>query len=394
MEREEAAMDLRRWVGMAVLLAGAASTATAQKLRIESFERDGAITFNEVAGAGEYHVERWLDPGWAHLFTVPAAGSGIVTGVVSLAEPCTIVRARAGRPDEYLMIDLTGGVDATSYPVSTLAGVPPGGWTEEHRTTKLVMRRIPAGTFTMGSPSGEVGRDDDETQHQVTLTRDFYVGVFEVTQEQWYRVMGDWPSYFNNVAYRASRPVEQVSYDDIRGSSAGAGWPGSAAVDAASFLGRLRAKTGLATLDLPTESQWEYACRAGTTTALNSGKNLTSTESDANMAEVGRYWYNGGSGFTQRGDTTVGTARAGSHVQNGWGLYDMHGNVWEWCLDWHGTYPGAVVDPAGAASGSVRVLRGGCWSTGAHFCRSGLRIGISPSYQAYYDGFRVARTLP
>jgi hypothetical protein len=215
-------MNLRRWVGMAVLVAGAASTAAAQELRIESFARDGTITFNEVAGAGEYHLERWVDPGWAHLFTVPAPGSGIVTGSVSEVDPWMLVRVRAGRPDEYLVIDLAGGADATNYPVSTLAGVPAGGWTEEHRTTKLVLRRIPAGTFTMGSPTGELGRSTDETQHQVTLTQDFYIGVFEVTQEQWYRVMGDWPSYFNNTAYRASRPVERVSYNDIRGSSAGA----------------------------------------------------------------------------------------------------------------------------------------------------------------------------
>jgi hypothetical protein len=229
-------MNLRRWVGMAVLLAGAASTAAAQELRIESFTRDGTITFNQTAGAGEYHLERWLEPGWAHLFTKSAPGIGIVTGVVSLAEPSEIIRVRAGRPDEYLVIDLAGGADATNYPVSTLAAVPSGGWMEEHRTTKLVLRRIPAGVFTMGSPSGELGRDSDETQHQVTLTKDFYIGVFEVTQEQWYRVMGDWPSYFNNVTYRDSRPVERVSYNDIRGSSAGAGWPGSAAVDAASFI--------------------------------------------------------------------------------------------------------------------------------------------------------------
>jgi formylglycine-generating enzyme required for sulfatase activity len=388
-------MTLRRWVGMAVLVAGAASAAAAQELRIESFGRDGTIAFNEVAGAGEYHVERRLDPGWAHLFTAPGTGIGIVTGSVSQVDPWMLVRVRAGRPDEYLVIDLAGGEDATNYPVTAMAAVPPGGWTEEHRTSKLVLRRIQAGVFTMGSPTSELGRSSNETQHQVTLTRDFYIGVFEVTQEQFYRVMGDWASYFNNTAYRASRPVETVSYNDIRGSSAGAGWPESSAVDPDSFMGRLRAKTELTTLDLPTEAQWENACRAGTTTALNSGKNLTSTSSDPNMDEVGRYWYNGGSDYTQGGDTTVGTARVGSYLPNGWGLYDMHGNVWEWCLDWYGLYPGTVVDPDGAASGSFRVKRGGSWDYFfAQFCRSAYRFFNDPSYWDYYNGFRVAMTLP
>ena len=316
----------------------------------------------------------------------------VVAGAVSGVAENVVIESFA--KDVYLVIDLSGGSEASSYSVSTLPDVPAGGWTEEHRTTKLVLRRIPAGTFTMGSPTDELGMRFDETQHQVTLTRDFYIGVFEVTQEQWYRVMGDWPSLLTNVSYRASRPVERVSYNDIRGSSAGAGWPGSSAVDAGSFLGRLRSKTGLTRLDLPTEAQWEYACRAGTTTALNSGKNLTDLEDCPNMAEVGRYSYNGGRGFTSGGDTTVGSARVGSYLANGWGLYDMHGNVWEWCLDWYGTYPGTVVDPLGPASGSHRVFRGGSWGDLAQFCRSAIRYHSTPSDRYYYVGFRLARTLP
>jgi len=296
---------------------------------------------------------------------------------------------------DYLIIDLSAGPEAATYPVSYLAAVPAGGWTAEHKTTKLVLRRIPAGIFIMGSPAGELGHGSDETQHQVTLTKDLYVGVFEVTQKQWDRVMGTWPSYFDNATYRDTRPVEQVSYNDIRGSTSGAAWPVSNGVDATSFMGKLRQKTGLATLDLPTEAQWEYACRAGTTTALNSGKNLT-VESDPcpNMAEVGRYWYNGGSGYNSGGNTSVGTAKAGSYAPNAWGLYDMHGNAWEWCLDWYGTYPGAVTDPLGMSSGSRRVLRGGAWDHYARYCRSAYHNRVPPDYRSYGGGFRVRSAVP
>ncbi|NCC93545.1 MAG: formylglycine-generating enzyme family protein, partial [Opitutae bacterium] len=182
---------------------------------------------------------------------------------------------------DYLVVDLSEGPDATNWPVSYLAAPPVGGWTDEYKTTKLVLRRIPAGAFTMGSPEDELGREGDEPQHEVTLTKDFYIGVFEVTQKQWERVMGNWPSYFNNATYRDSRPVEQVSYYDVRENPANSDdpavyWPSNDLVNADSFMGKLRAKTGEA-FDLPTEAQWEHACRAGTTNAMNRGKELTTT---------------------------------------------------------------------------------------------------------------------
>ncbi len=252
------------------------------------------------------------------------------------------------------------------------------------RTTELWLRRIPRGTFTMGSPSDELGRDGDETQHQVTLTQDYYIGVFEMTQKQYELVMGSNPSSNQG----DTRPVETVSYNDLRGTSAegGAGWPAKGhAVDATSFFGVLRAKTGLC-FDLPTEAQWEYACRAGTTTALNSGKNLTDAEECPNMAEVGRYNYNRNDG---RGGYSEHT-KVGSYLPNAWGLYDMHGNVSEWCLDWRGDYPAsAVTDPAGADSGSNRVMRGGSWSIRTLGCRSAYRYILVPSGRYGYHGFRL-----
>ncbi|MCA1800716.1 MAG: SUMF1/EgtB/PvdO family nonheme iron enzyme, partial [Actinobacteria bacterium] len=297
----------------------------------------------------------------------------------------------------YLVIDVSGGPSASSYPVSMLSAVPGGGWTDDYKTAKIVLRKIPAGTFIMGSPEGEFGRDPDETQHQATLTEDFYIGVFPVTQRQWERVMGDWPSFFNNTAYRDSRPVERVTYYEIRenpnNSSISPNWPQSSQVHVDSFMGKLRDKTGLATLDLPTESQWEYACRAGTATALNSGYNLTNTVADVRMDEVGRYWYNGGSGYSSSCDPNAGSATVGSYLANQWGLYDMHGNVWEWCLDWEGAYPATVTDPVGAASGSDRVLRGGSWFDNARYCRSAYRGNDTPSHRYAYYGFRLARTL-
>lgn len=295
-------------------------------------------------------------------------------GQAAVSDTATVtVTADSGPAGDYLVIDLSAGPSASSYPVSYLSAIPPGGWTDEYKTTKLVLRRIPAGTFTMGSPAGEQGRYSVEAQRQVTLTKDFYIGVFQVTQKQWERVMGYWPSYFNNVTYRDSRPLEQRSWNDIRGGT----WPGGQAASG-TFMQRISDRTGLS-FDLPTEAQWEYACRAGTTTALNSGKNLTNTGSCPNMSEVGRYWFNGGSGFSQGGSTAVGTAKVGSYVPNAWGLYDMHGNVWEWCLDWYAASPQGTIDPVGAASGSNRVRRGGGCYSNARYCRSATRRSVTPS---------------
>jgi formylglycine-generating enzyme required for sulfatase activity len=415
---------IQRWILPLVLLAGAVAAQAAEPVCTirEVKQRPGTqlvdITYDLAADPGaqvnitlQYSVDggaSWSNTAISVTETVGAykhltwnAGADWPDGYTAQAR-IKLCATAGGTPGDYLVIDLSAGPSASSYPVSYMSAVPTGGWTDEHKTTRLVMRRIPAGTFTMGSPPGEVGRfDDREAQRQVTLTKDYYMGVFQVTQRQWELVMGNKPSHFNNASYYASRPVEKVSYHDIRENAAGnsaisPNWPQSSSVGASSFVGKLRAKTGLTTLDLPTEAQWERAARAGTGTALNSGKNLTNTGSCPNMAEVGRYQVNHPGGYSSSSgvSTDGGTAKVGTYDPNAWGLYDMHGNVWEWCLDWYETYHATTTDPVGAASGSSRVRRGGCWDSFAEYCRSAYRLSLPPSFRYYIFGFRLSMTLP
>ena len=291
----------------------------------------------------------------------------------------------------YCVIDLSGGPHARKWPVSYLSTMPDmwmGRWTDEYKTTKLVLRRIEAGTFIMGD-------DQTDKSHRVTLTKPFYMGVFEVTQKQWQLVMGS-RTLSRRIGrfVRGTSPVFGISYDDIRGSSLGAQWPASSVVDASSFLGRLRAKTGL-DFDLPTEAQWEYACRAETTTTYHWGNTLTRRhELDKQYA-----WYDFGTPEIIEFGSPVDV---GSTIENDWGLYDMSGNVWEMCRDWYGTLIYGT-DPKGSASGSHRVMRGGCWNSSANTCTSSYRDCVAPSSTSStsstrygYDdlGFRLSRTLP
>jgi formylglycine-generating enzyme required for sulfatase activity len=313
-------------------------------------------------------------------------------------------------PPLYCAVDVTEGTSAQTYPVYyyvSAEGVPGGVTNDLYKSVLILMRRIgPTGGegFLMGSPSNETGRNGArETQVRTWLTKGYYVGVYQVTQSQWQQVMGDvrpWPSKWSNNEYNLTRPVEQVSYNDIRGSSAGAGWPADDNVDENTFIWRLRSKAGLAGFDLPTEAQWEYACRAGTSGALNDGTmNLTNSSSDARLDLLGRYQYNGGkiNGTTdpaQDCTTENATATVGLYAPNDWGLYDMHGNVWEWCLDWFADAMEGGADPDGAVSGSLRVSRGGSWYNTASNCRSAYRNNYDPSNRGSNIGFRLVRTLP
>jgi len=236
---------------------------------------------------------------------------------------------------------------------------------------------IPAGTFMMGSPKDEPERWDDETLHQVTLTKSYYMQTTEVTQGQWEAVMGSNPSYFSECGDNC--PVEEVSWNDAQ-----------------EFISKMNQR-GEGTYRLPTEAEWEYAARAGSTTAFaNGGITETGCGHDPNLNAMG--WYCGNSDVTYSGcyDYVGSSSCAGTHPvaqkqANAWGLYDTHGNVCEWCQDWYGDYPtGSVSDPTGSGSGSSRVYRDGSWTSGAGYCRSACRNKYSPVVRLFRLGFRLA----
>jgi len=234
----------------------------------------------------------------------------------------------------------------------------PGGM-EVTNSIGMKLRLIPAGEFMMGSPATESGRGANETQHRVSITKPFYLAVTEVTQEQYQKVMGKNPSQFKG----PQNPVEMVSW-----------------TDAVEFCRKLSAmpaeKTAGHVYRLPTEAEWEYACRAGTTTAYGFGDDASG------LGDYG--WF--------RNNSDSKTHPVGEKKPNAWGLHDMHGNVMEWCQDWYGDYrSGSATDPTGATSGSFRVFRGGSWINFAVTCRSAHRIRFPPGIQ-FNLGFRVLRS--
>lgn len=306
--------------------------------------------------------------------------------------------AREGA-DTYLVVDLSDGPDADSWPVSLRCQPPEGGWGEEYKTDKLVLRRVDAGAFTMGSPAGEPSRGNDEEQHPVRLTQSYYVGVFEVTQGQWERVMGTNAPSRSQTYDDDALPVAQVNLSDIRGDTGNGGWPDTMAVAADSFMGRLREKARGFAWDLPTEAQWEYACRAGTDTAFNDGSSMNdpATYVVDTLSLLGRYGgnYTDGTGGEQYNKMAT---LVGGYLPNAWGLYDMHGNVEEWTrggwTDAFGTVQneaGEWVDPPGAriGDGTRAVVRGGCFTVSSASCRAAERHQIQPTRRDDETGFRV-----
>jgi len=249
---------------------------------------------------------------------------------------------------------------------------------------KMELVWIPPGDFVMGSPGGEESRDDDEVQYRVTLTKEFWMGKYEVTQEQWQRVMGNNPSHFKGIL----NPVETVSWNDCQefisrlNNLAGAQVTGRDAFRDGRLDGVSPSRTQAGVFRLPTEAEWEYACRAGTTTPFHYGNDLDSSMANFN----GNYPYGRGS----KGPYRVTTVPVGSFRPNAWGLCDMHGNVWEWCQDWYGEYQAdGATDPTGPSSGSSRVLRGGSWDGDARVCRSASRGSGGPADRYDVVGFRV-----
>jgi formylglycine-generating enzyme required for sulfatase activity len=229
------------------------------------------------------------------------------------------------------------------------------------------LRWIPEGSFTMGSPHEEEDRGDDEIPHEITLTRGFWLADTACTQIVWKAVTGENPSNFKNDEDSIQElPVETVSFDDVQ-----------------AFLTQLNERIGKeATFSLPTEAQWEYACRAGTNTPFSFGKSISTDQANFN----GDYPY----ADSAKGEHRQRTVAVKSLPCNSWGLYQMHGNVWEWCSDWYAEYSqDRFADPQGPDSGSSRVIRGGSWIRHASHVRSACRRRRDPGNRSSNLGFRL-----
>ncbi|MBR4653445.1 MAG: formylglycine-generating enzyme family protein [Kiritimatiellae bacterium] len=289
-------------------------------------------------------------------------------------------------PPDYMVCDLA--IPGARYFYTDADALPGGIESDEYRKDMLLMRKIPAAnvTWRMGSPENEKGRDagyTNEVTHLVTLKSDYYIGVFPVTRWQHSRIYGE--SVANVV--NPCNPRTGISYNGLRyGASSqsahglnGGVWPLDTTVAVGSTMHKLREITGLPTFDLPTSAQWEFACRAGTSSALNSGKELlaTGTGADANLMEIAWYAYN---------SPAVGEPLSvGQKKPNNWGLYDMIGLVHELCLDWYCIFThDSTMDPeVGAADGQVRFARGGARNSAAAACRSAYSTKSTAPSETY-----------
>ena len=290
---------------------------------------DSSASDDDAGGGSNFRIEASVTAG-VHIVQVSGSGS-VATGAYTLH--VQLVSGGAG-----------GGGSAG----------PAAG---ETWTSPLGMEfvGVSAGSFVMGSPEDEAWRESDEVQHEVRISRGFWMGRYEVTQGEWEAVMGANPSWFDECGARCA--VEGVSWDDVQ-----------------EFIRRLNERESGSGYEyrLPTEAEWEYAARAGTTGARH-----------GELDEIA--WYSGNSGGT--------THPVGQKGANAWGLHDMLGNVWEWTADWYGRYPsGAVTDPQGPDTGSYRVRRGGSWGSSARYVRSARRNASSPGYRHRNIGFRLVRT--
>lgn len=382
-----------------------------------SLESDAIVTVEVITNGapmkGITHLHgdvcKWVEKGersfvWAVECSHP--------GISSLPEgsEVRVLAWKRSDPPDYLVASLSVTNDLAWYPDES--SLPFGIDSDHYRTDALVMRRIHAKnrTWRMGGHANEAGVNQwsDEYPHLVTLTHDYYIGVFEVTQGQNRSMTGYGGGLFKagDAKMWAMRPRDSVSYNAIRGADAGAKWPNddyetAHGVDSDSLVQKFRNVTGLPNLDLPTEAQWEYACRAGTTSCLYSGMDLTPNANGNpdrcdRLGKLARYYHTGGKydDSAEVHSSTGGTARVGSYLPNAWGLYDMLGNVREWCLDFIGPYPQEMaVNPVGPSSGTSRCYRGGCYSDAAYICRAGNRSNAATTSAWPQLGFRLAMDI-
>jgi len=284
-------------------------------------------------------------------------------------------------PPEYMALSLVSPRTAMYY--TSAEAVPDGVQDAKYKTEYLLMRRIPAANvvWRMGAPATEL-RDSNisaasETPHQVSLSKDYYIGVYPITKQQYRYMMAHDPSTYPVGAERF-KPITSMSYNGLRGTTYS--WPSDGhSVATTSVLGKLQALTGFTTMDLPTDAQWEFACRAGTGSALYDGHELENAGTSTYVNQLAVYQ---GHGNTL---AVVGTCQP-----NGWGLYDMYGNIWEYCLDWYQENLTGVDANTGPSTGSNRIRRGACYSNTAGYCRSAMRLAIGADNIGDTLGFRVA----
>ena len=315
----------------------------------QAIGRDGSGLYVDLAQGEGTRRLRWVSPGEA-------------LGLETAMEIRDLPIPRAAFWDEPDYRDWRHGELARPGWAQRIGRDEHGLWAEfVFKGITQRMRWVWPGEFTMGSPDNEPERSDDERQHQVLLTRGLWLADTACTQALWEAVMGENPSRFKG----AERPVEQVDWEQVQ-----------------AFIARLNAAVPGLGLRLPTESEWEYGCRAGTATPFSFGETITTDQVNYD----GDFPYGDGPKGIDRSQTVEVKALP----CNAWGLYQMHGNVWEWCQDWYGDYPeGTTIDPPGAP-GVWRVLRGGSWAIVALLLRSAFRSHVDPGSRLHFAGFRLA----
>jgi len=350
--------------GVGLPAGGTAITITGQQLGGVQSVTIGGVAATNVVGVSPTTITAVTPPlkslGAKDVVVTTTAGTATLVGGFTYSQIAEWGTVLEMVPDPAVVTNagLRAAIIATGLP-----------WRVRDNASQIEMLLVPAGTFMMGcSPSLQYECESNENPvHQVTLTQAYYLGRYEVTQAQWTAVMGSNPSGFQSASAQVPaaqvplRPVEKVSWNMIQGFETATG------------------------LRLPTEAEWEYACRAGTTTAFNNGSN-----DDATLGTLAWFWTGSCSGGAM-----CQTRPVGQKLANALGLHDMHGNVYEWVEDWYGSSYYAqspAVDPLGPTSGSYRVLRGGTWYFNSDFCRASFRDVLDPGNNGILSGFRVART--